>query len=109
MSFKLLIRNDNIIEAQNVLNTVTKLNINDASAIITVSLASTSAAVSGETWPLTMSFVTGSSGKYRATLANTLVITENKKYIGTLLIDGGAGLRGEWTVPIVARDRRPPN
>jgi len=109
LSFKLLIRNDNIIEAQNVLNTVTGSNINDASAIVTVALASTSAAVGGESWPLTMAYVTGSSGKYRATLANSLSVTENVKYIGTLLIDGGAGLRGEWTVPIIARDRRPPS
>ena len=109
MSFKLLIRNDNIIEAQNVLNTVTGSNINNASAIITISLAATSASIAGESWPLTMAYVTASSGKYRATLKNTLSVTENKKYIGTLLIDAGNGLRGEWTVPIIARDRRPPN
>jgi len=109
MSFKLFINNDNVLEADQLKNTVTKLNLNNASATVTVALAATSANISGETWPLTLAYVTGSSGKYRATLADTLVVTENAKYIGTLIIDAGGGLRGQWVLPIIVRDRRPPN
>ncbi len=109
MSFKLFLNNDNILTADQLTNTVTKSNLNNASAIVTIALAATSANISGETWPLTLSYVTGSSGKYRATLADTLVVTENTKYIGTLVIDAGNGLRGQWVLPIIVRDRRPPN
>ena len=109
MSFKLFINNDNVLEVSQLTNTVTKLNLNAANATVTIGLAATSANISGETWPLSLSYVTGSSGQYRATLKDTLVVTENTKYIGTLIIDAGGGLRGQWVLPIIVRDRRPPN
>ena len=109
MSLVIYLDNDMTIEADKVLNNVTQLNINKASAVVTVALAATSANVSGESWPLSLSYVNGSSGKYRANLSNNLVVAQNTKYIGTLIIDGGADLRGQWVLPIIVRDRRPPN
>jgi len=101
----LIINSDNLIIADNVRNLATGSNINDAVVTVTVSGAN-KVAVSGVSWPVTMAFVTGSSGKYRGTLPDTLVVTENTKYFGVVIVSGGAGLKLTTNVPIVIRDAR---
>ncbi len=101
----LFISSDNLIVADNVRNLATGSNINNAVVTVTVS-AVNGATVSGQSWPLTLSFVTGSSGKYRGTLTDTMIVTENTKYWGTLVISAGGGLKLTTTVPMIVRDFR---
>lgn len=101
----IIINSDNLIIADSVLNLKTGLNINDAAVTISVSGAN-GVAVSGQSWPTTLTYQTGSSGKYIGTLEDVLVVTENAKYYGTLVISGGAGLKLTVNVPIIVRDAR---
>ena len=101
----IFISSDNLIIADNVRNLATGANVNDAAVTISVSGAN-GVAVSGQTWPTTLSFITGSSGKYRGTLTDSMNVTENTRYYGTLVISGGAGLKLTTNVPIVVRDSR---
>ena len=93
----LYIGNDNIIELSSLRNVSTspETYINDATVTVTIYDANGDE-VSGETWPLSLSYVSGSSGKYTATLADTLSLSVNKRYRIKLTADGGAGLKGEW-------------
>ncbi len=100
-----IINSDNLIIADNVRNLATGSNVNNAVVTVTMSGAN-KVAVSGVNWPITMAFVTGSSGKYRGTLPDTLVVTENTKYFGVVVVSAGAGLRLQTNVPIVVRDAR---
>jgi len=100
-----IINSDNLIIADNVKNLATGANINDAVVTVSVSAAN-GVAVSGVSWPVTMAFVTGSSGLYRGTLPDSLVVTENTKYFGVVVVSAGQGLRLQTNVPIIVRDAR---
>lgn len=100
-----IINSDNLIIADNVRNLATGSNINNAVVTVSVSAAN-GTPVSGVSWPITMAFVTGSSGKYRGTLPDNLVVTENATYFGVVVVSAGAGLKLTTNVPIVVRDAR---
>lgn len=47
--------------------------------------------VNGETWPLTMSYVSGSNGKYQASISDDLILVAYKEYVGLIQITSGQG------------------
>ncbi len=76
------------------------------SATVTVTLLDRDEAeVSGETWPLSMSYIASSSGVYRATLSKDLVLTKNRPYTARVLADAGLGLVGRWDFALTAAAR----
>lgn len=76
-------------------------------ATVTVTLQDSAGVnVTGETWPLAMTYVTSSNGVYRATLKDTLSLTANARYVATVIADAGSGKRGQWELDVVARTRR---
>ena len=91
----LIVETDNLIELDGLQDQSTSAYINDATVTVTL-LDSSGSEVSGETWPLTMSYVAASDGKYRATLADTLVIKPNKRYQAKVVADGGSGKKRTW-------------
>ena len=60
--------------------------------------------LAGETWPLTMSYITDSDGVYRAVIQDTLSLTPGATYIAELTADGDS-LQAQWTVELKATIR----
>ena len=61
-------------------------------------------AVSGDTFPKTLTYVSASDGNYRGTLQQTLALEADQIYTATITVDGG-GLQATFAVPFVARAR----
>jgi len=97
--------NDTIIEVKGLKNEVSGDYINAATVAVTLT-DTTGVEVTGETWPLAMSYVTGSNGKYRATLADTLSLTVGTRYEATISANAGAGLQAKWVEQLVCQQRR---
>lgn len=96
-SARLFKDNDMVLEVSGLQNEVSREYLNAAS--VTVSLADAAgAAVSGATWPLSLSYVTSSNGVYRVTLADSLGISDEAKYIATVTADAGDKLRATWVL-----------
>lgn len=96
--------NDNLIELDGLTNEATGAYVNDAT--VNCTLKDTAGVdIVGETWPLLMGYVSGSNGKYRATLEDTLTVTPGQ-YIVAYVDALGDGLKGRWVsrVPVVDRD-----
>lgn len=97
------ILSDNIIEVTGVTNAATGTVINDASVTLTLLDAASGIAVEGQTWPLELSYITGSSGNYRGTIIDGITVSANQNLIAEVIVDGGAGLRRYWQRPCVAQ------
>jgi hypothetical protein len=91
----LIVETDNLIELDGLQDQSTSAYINDATVTVTL-LDSSGSEVAGETWPLTMGYVAASNGKYRATLADTLSLSPNKRYQAKVVADGGSGKKRTW-------------
>lgn len=97
--------NDMVLEVAGLKNEVTGEFLN--SATVTVSLADNDGQpVDGNAWPLPLQYVTDSDGVYRATLADTLDLTTNTRYVAELIVDAGPGLRAKWLRDCICRKRR---
>jgi hypothetical protein len=99
------ITNDNVIELDELKNVVDGIYQNSATVIVTLTDAD-GAEVAGETWPLAMSYVSGSNGTYRANLADTLTLTNGGRYDATVTADAGANGLATWTEELIARERK---
>lgn len=99
----LYLSNTNVIEINELYDTSAESYLN--SATVTVTLEDKAGTeVTGETWPKTMSYVSASNGKYRATLASGIGITAGKQYIAKITATE-SGNTGYWEVPLVAHVR----
>jgi hypothetical protein len=96
--------NDMIFEVRGLANELTGSYLNSATVACTLK-DSAGAAVTGQSWPLTLAYVTSSNGVYRATLPYTLDLTANGRYTLELDVNAGAGLRGKWEIPCLCRAR----
>jgi hypothetical protein len=97
--------NDMILEVSALKNEVTGGFLN--AATVTVSLADTDGnPVDGNAWPLALGYVTDSDGIYRVTLADTLVLTPDTRYLAEVIADAGSGLRAKWVEDCICRTRR---
>jgi len=102
--FTLYAGNTTIFEVQSLTHSVDGTPINNAT--VTVELQDPDGAqVTGETWPLAMSYVSGSNGVYRATLPSTLVVTTGVGYTAIVKADDGSGSKGEWAAPVSVKVR----
>jgi hypothetical protein len=100
----LYLGNDMILELDALKNAVTDAFINNATVSVTLT-DSAGEDVTGETWPLTMSYVAASDGKYRAVLQDTLPLIKNKRYKATVNAVG-SGLKGNWEIDVIAKVRQ---
>lgn len=100
----LYVGNSNVIELQELTNSVTGLPDTGATVLVTLkrgtALVSTPSAVE---WPVTMSHV--SSGTYRATLDEDIGITAGLRYTAEITAVGSGGQTGYWEVPVFAKTR----
>lgn len=88
------IANTNILDLRNLKNEITQAFINGATVEVTIRDA-TGAAVAGQTWPVTMSYVAASDGDYRAIISEDVEFTK-QNYTAYIDSDGGPGLVGHW-------------
>ncbi len=95
--------NDNLVELENLKNHATGAYINDATVTMTLKDQSGSA-VTGATG-LSMAYVTGSNGTYRATIPYTISCTSHRSYTVEVTADAGSGLLGFWEVPVLIETR----
>jgi hypothetical protein len=96
--------NDNILEARELTNAASGDYVNDATVTVTLETAD-GVEVTGDTWPKAMGYVSGSDGKYRATLLDTLTITVGTKYVAKISANAGADLQGYWEVTLRCKMR----
>jgi len=87
----------NLIRVKDAKNDDTGEYINDATVTCTVT-DSGGSAVTGQTWPLTLAYKTGSNGVYRGILLDTADLTPGSNYLAKITFVG-AGVKKYWEVP----------
>lgn len=97
--------NDMLLEVAGLRDQATGDYLNAATVTVTLE-DDADVQVTGESWPLAMSYVASSNGVYRATLRDTLSLTNNARYVATVIADAGEGKRGRWDVDFVCKMRR---
>ena len=96
--------NDNLLSVANLRNSSSGSFMNDAT--VTATLKDTGGTnVSGQTFPVTLSYIAESDGNYQTTLENTLVMTEDTTYITTITATSSSGLYAEWEMTLTAKKR----
>ena len=63
------------------------------------------ASVSGQSWPLTLAFVSSSNGDYKGTLEDNLVLTEGETYTAEINADAGNDQIANWSILFTAKKR----
>lgn len=101
----LYVSNDTLVRVQGLRNASLSASgyVNDATMTATV-VDSTGDEVSGQSWPLTLSYVSDSDGNYEGTIQDTAEITAGSSY--TIKVTANkSGLKGYWELPATARAR----
>lgn len=98
------IANTNLLDLVGLKAEVGDEFINDA--VVTVTIKDLNGVnLSGETWPLTMEYVSGSDGTYRVALVNTLPFLR-QTYVAHIDVDAGEDRVGHWEYkfkPVIRR------
>ena len=97
------IQSDNLLEVRDVVNATTSANVNDAVVTLTCYSGETDTEVPGETWPLTMPYVSGSSGVYRGTLKDTLTVDHRDTIRAEVTVSAGSDLKLFLCADIIVR------
>lgn len=97
-------KNDMIIEVNGLKNAISGAYVNDATVTVTM-VDSAGSSVVGETWPLSVGYVGGTDGIYRATLQDSLTLTVGNLYTAKVTAVGG-GYQAYWETPLMVTYRR---
>jgi hypothetical protein len=104
MDLVLFLDSDNVLELE-AIDGVTKTRFNIAATVQVTGLfpVGSTTPVTGQTWPLTLSYIAAGTGGlpttpdptgiYRGTIEYDVVIDRTKRYYATVFFDGGAGKR----------------
>lgn len=96
---QLIINSDNLIEIPELVNGADGTAIPSATVSLTL-LDLDDVEISGESWPLTMNYVSGTDATYRATAKYTLPLSHGDIVKAKVIADAGVGLRREWITPM---------
>lgn len=99
------VSNDNLIEVDGLQNAASDAYITSVTSATFTLVDSSGNDVTGAV-DIALSYVSGSNGKWRGTLADTVSLTAAAKYTCNISINAGAGLQGEWSVPVRAETRK---
>lgn len=100
----LLIGNDHIVELAGLHDEISGSYLN--AATVTARLKTVAGVeVAGESWPITLTYVTGSNGNYRGTIEDAVVLESGKSYMLEITADGGGDLIGFWRKELIAQYR----
>ena len=103
MNCTLFAGNSNLIELKGLKNQATGSFENGAAVSVTLKDES-EVEIVGETWPLTMNYVSASNGDYRATLVEGLPLTHGQ-YVTAFVTAVVSGLTGKWEIPCKVIER----
>lgn len=98
---------DQLVTIDGLADPVTGTYVNTATITVTMYQADGTTQVTGQSWPLTLSYVSSSNGNYRGMLEDTRVLEEGKIYWLDVEADAGGGLIKSWRWYDVARYRTP--
>lgn len=98
------VANTNLLQLVGLANRITGEAINDATVTVTI-VDAQGEPISETGWPLEMVYQPQSDGDYRAELPADLNLSPGRSYRAEIHADGGAGLIGFWSVPIIAKVR----
>lgn len=99
----LYIANDNLIELTGLRHAVDSSALDNTSTVQVTIKDAEGNAVAGQSWPLTLAFV--SAGMFRATLSRSLVLTNGEKYDALILATSQTGAQAQWQRPLLATIR----
>lgn len=97
MAATAFVGNTNVLDLVGLKSEIEGTFINNGTVTVTVTDAATDTAISGATWPLTMSYIAASSGNYRAILSDALPLVPKTSYIAHITANGGADRIGRWS------------
>jgi len=103
----LLVQNDQLIQLSGVQNALTGAYINNAAVACTLKNKADESVVSGQTFPLTMTYVPASNGVYEAILEDGLALVNKQKYIVEISVDAGSDNIAFWHYILAAKWREP--
>lgn len=99
---QILIGNDNLLVLDELKNVATDAFINTGATVTATLKTAAGVTVVG---PLTLSYVSASDGKYRATVEEDLAVVANMAYEMHIDVDAGSDLKAHWEVPVSAIKR----
>lgn len=88
------VANTNLLELNGLQSAIDDSYINDADVTVTLK-DSAGDSVSGQTWPATMSYLSGTNGDYRLILDYDLALTPKRSYTAEITATKD-GNRGFW-------------
>lgn len=88
--------NTNVLDLIGLQDEITEAYINDADVSVTVKTEAGVEVGAVSNWPVTMTYVAGSNGNYRAFLAHTLPFVEGDCYVAHIEADAGTDRVGHW-------------
>jgi len=100
----LYLSNDNLLSVENLKNAATGVYVNDATVTATLK-NSNGVNVTGQSWPLTLAFVSSSNGVYRGTLEDGLSLAEGEVYTAEITADAGSDQIASWSIKLTANKR----
>jgi hypothetical protein len=95
-----------IVEVRQLRNVTTPGFINNATVTLTLLDALTEVPVLGQTWPVTLSYVTGSDGTYRATLSYAIDVANRQRLLASYQAESDT-LRRVWVQKVLVVDSLP--
>jgi hypothetical protein len=78
------LNNTNILELNSLRSQIDESYVNDADVTVTIR-DSSGTSVSGQTWPATMSYISGSDGDYRLILDYDLAFVAKRSYTAEII------------------------
>lgn len=97
--------NDMLLELTGLQDLVDDSYVNDATVAVTLTDGTSGEEIVGETWPLTMPYVSGSDGNYRGTLVSTLTLTLGQRVIADVTVDAGLKGTGRFQPTFIVKRR----
>lgn len=99
------VANDTLFEVDGLRNAADDAFINNATVALTSIKDAGGTVVTGATFPLALSYVASSNGKYQGVLDKALAIVAGKSYVAIIDAEVG-GLDGHWEIPLTAAVRQ---
>jgi len=91
----LFLNTDNVIELTELTNGMTGDAITNATVTLTL-FDEDDVEITGETWPLAMNYVSGTTATYRATASYDIGLSNAQHVKAEIVVDAGVGLHREW-------------
>lgn len=104
---EIYLANDNLLELIGLKDAVTDTYINNATVTAILKNAATGEELTGQTWPISLSYIASSNGDYRATIEYDVAYPAiGQKIHAEITVDAGAGRRAFFKPIVTVAERR---